>query len=46
MILDDKRKYLLEVYAGKSKLLRFYWSWRIARMSEGEVLERFYEYTE
>lgn len=48
-ILDDKRKYLLSYYADADgiigKILRWYWANRIAGMSEGEVLDRYYEVT-
>lgn len=45
-ILDDKRKYLLAYYADADgllgKILAWYWSRKIAAMSEGEVMERYY----
>ena len=48
-ILDDRRKFLLSYYADADgiigKILRWYWANRIAGMSEGEVLDRYYEVT-
>ena len=48
-ILDDKRKFLLAYYADADgllgKILAWYWGRRIANMSEGEVLNKYYELT-
>lgn len=45
-ILDDKRKFLLAYYADADgllgKILAWYWGRKIAAMSEGEVMERYY----
>lgn len=45
-ILDDKRKFLLAYYADAEgllgKILAWYWGRKIAAMSEGEVMERYY----
>ena len=45
-ILDDKRKFLLAYYADADgllgKILAWYWGHKIAAMSEGEVMERYY----
>ena len=45
-MLDDKRKFLLAYYADADgllgKILAWYWGRKIAAMSEGEVLSRYY----
>lgn len=46
-LVESKRRYLITAYVGSDsgfigQLRSRYWTWRINRMSEGEILERYY----
>ena len=48
--LNDKTKYVIASYVGKStgilrNMLVWYWTRAVAEMSEGEILDRYYELT-
>lgn len=48
--LSDKSKYVIACYVGRStgllrKLLFKYWTRAVGNMSEGEILDRYYELT-
>ena len=45
-MIEYKRVYLLNVLGGTNKIFRRWWEFRIALMSEGEVLKRYYELTD
>ena len=42
MTIDGKRRYVIEVLAGKSKIKRFIYERKVRSMSEGEVLKLYY----
>ena len=49
--VDHKRKYLLNTYIGNGtgfihNIKAWFWSWMVKRMSEGEILKRYYELTD
>lgn len=49
--VDPKRKYLLNAYIGTGtgiihEIKKRFWSWMVAGMSEGEILDRYYEMTD
>ena len=48
--LEDKTKYVIASYVGRSTgllrdLLFWYWTKAVGNMSEGEILDRYYELT-
>lgn len=48
--LEDKSKYIIACYVGRStgmlhNLLVRYWTKAVGSMSEGEILDRYYELT-
>lgn len=49
-MIESKKKYVLSVYTGTGKGMlhrikcRFY-EWRISRMTDGEILDKYYELT-
>lgn len=49
-LIEYQKNYLFQCYAGNNegtigKLLDKYWKWRLDRMTEGEILDRYYELT-
>lgn len=38
MTLETKRRYVIECFAGKSKLKRIYYTMKVQNMREGEVI--------
>jgi len=48
--LRDKSKYVIACYVGRStgllrNMLLWYWTKAVSNMSEGEILDRYYELT-
>ena len=48
--LNDKSKYVIACYVGRStgllrNMLLWYWTKAVGKMSEGEILDRYYELT-
>lgn len=49
-LIDSKKKYLLLSYIGDpngivGQLKAKYWTWKVEKMSEGEILKRYYDLT-
>lgn len=49
-LIDYQKNYLYQCYVGSGdgliwKLTNLYWTWRLNRMTEGEIMDRYYELT-